>query len=452
MKRVLLLFLFPFMLTAQVGINTTTPDASSMLDINATDKGLLIPRISIPDLNTAAPIATPAESLLVYNTNTTTGKGFYYWNGTQWTPFTGGGADNDWIISGNEMYNGNTGNVGIGTTTPSTKLHIEGAGTASNILDENFESNSLGTLTTSGSQSWYVQSTQVGGGTYAAASGTISHNQQTNLIANVTLSAPATLSFKYRVSSEAGYDFLRFLIDGTTQNSWSRSSGWVTVTYNLTAGNHTLTWRYIKDGSQNSLDDKAYIDDILIAGVSVNPALRIVDGSEGTGKVLTSDANGNASWQTLSNTSIPNLPQIIAVSGITIPVCDFTSVNATGSLTKTINGVNTTISWRVLQKQIATTTITANTPSGTAQVASGPINAERLQVEYTFNPPLPFVPNTIMFTVNNSGSLPDVFALNYASKAANRIVVNIARTDLFGNNAAASCWAGQFYFDLFVTN
>jgi len=42
----------------------------------------------------------------------------------------GGGADSDWIISGNNMYSGVSGNVGIGTSNPSTKLHVSGVVTA----------------------------------------------------------------------------------------------------------------------------------------------------------------------------------------------------------------------------------------------------------------------------------------------------------------------------------
>ncbi|SEQ21027.1 hypothetical protein SAMN05444005_1108 [Flavobacterium urocaniciphilum] len=450
MKKVLFLFLLPLLTLGQVGINTTTPNSSSILDIEATDKGILIPRISIPNLSSASPITSPATSLLVYNTNTTTGTGFYFWNGTNWAPL--GGADNDWIFSGNNIYNGNTGNVGIGTATPTTKLHVENSGPAVSILNENFEANSLGTLTTSGSQNWYVQNTQVGAGTYSAASGGITHNQQTNLTATVTLTSPAVLTFKYRVSSEGNFDYLRFFVNGTQITQWSGNVSWATYTYNLPAGNHTLNWRYLKDGSQNSGEDKAYLDDILITGTTSSSVIRIVDGAQAAGKVLTSDANGNASWQSLTNSSIPNLPQIIAVSGFTIPSCFNYSVNSTGTFTKSILGTNTTITWKILQKQTATNTVTATTPTGTAQVASGPVLAERLQVEYTFNPPLPFSPNAIMFTVNNTSSLPDVFTLNYASKSTNSIVVNIARSDSYGNFTTASCWASQFYFDLFITN
>ncbi|MFY9310322.1 MAG: hypothetical protein WAQ28_14855 [Bacteroidia bacterium] len=70
-------------------INTSgaIPDPSAMLDIIASDKGLLIPRVSlISDLDTVT-ITDPAVSLLVYNTNasmTNGGLGFWYWNGTQW--------------------------------------------------------------------------------------------------------------------------------------------------------------------------------------------------------------------------------------------------------------------------------------------------------------------------------------------------------------------------------
>jgi hypothetical protein len=51
------------------------------------------------------------------------------WNGTQWAPAndTAGGADNDWIIAGSNMYSGVSGNVGIGTGSPLVKLDVRGA-------------------------------------------------------------------------------------------------------------------------------------------------------------------------------------------------------------------------------------------------------------------------------------------------------------------------------------
>ena len=72
-----------------VGINTATPDASSLLDLNANNRGLLVPRISIVDINLATPVTAPATSLLVYNTNAAvlngSGSGFYYWTGASWS-------------------------------------------------------------------------------------------------------------------------------------------------------------------------------------------------------------------------------------------------------------------------------------------------------------------------------------------------------------------------------
>lgn len=85
-----------------IGINGTgaAPDAGAMLDISATNKGLLIPRVNIANLNTIAPVVGSATvSMLVYNTNATTGVGYHYWNGATWVKFnTGGDA---WQITGN---------------------------------------------------------------------------------------------------------------------------------------------------------------------------------------------------------------------------------------------------------------------------------------------------------------------------------------------------------------
>lgn len=56
-----------------VGINTPTPHASSTLDINSTNKGILIPRMTLAQRNT---IALPALGLMIYQTDNN--PGFYY--------------------------------------------------------------------------------------------------------------------------------------------------------------------------------------------------------------------------------------------------------------------------------------------------------------------------------------------------------------------------------------
>lgn len=85
MKKLILSASFAFALLttsntfAQQGFGTNQPDKSAAVDIVSSKRGLLIPRISIADLNQAAPVHQPAHSLFVFNTNATTGQGFYYW-------------------------------------------------------------------------------------------------------------------------------------------------------------------------------------------------------------------------------------------------------------------------------------------------------------------------------------------------------------------------------------
>ncbi len=78
--------------TGNVGIGTSSPDASSILDITSTSKGLLPPRVALTAKSgTASPIASPTNGLIVYNTASAgTGgdavtPGYYYFNGTIWT-------------------------------------------------------------------------------------------------------------------------------------------------------------------------------------------------------------------------------------------------------------------------------------------------------------------------------------------------------------------------------
>ncbi len=79
----LLAFNFTLLQAQNVGINEdgSTPDATAILDISSTDKGILIPRTDTATVNGAG---TPTTGLLIYQSGDNT---FYYYDGTKWIPF-----------------------------------------------------------------------------------------------------------------------------------------------------------------------------------------------------------------------------------------------------------------------------------------------------------------------------------------------------------------------------
>ena len=132
-----------------IGASTFTPDASAGLEIQFTDKGLLIPRVALTSTSSASPITSPATSLLIYNTATAgdVTPGYYYWNGSAWVRFaTGSSVINGsgtatrvafWsgantLSSNANLYWDNTNSrLGIGTSSPSYDLHVQRTGGAS---------------------------------------------------------------------------------------------------------------------------------------------------------------------------------------------------------------------------------------------------------------------------------------------------------------------------------
>nr|WP_284700659.1 phage tail spike protein [Thermoanaerobacterium sp. R66] len=105
-----------------------------------------------------------------------------------------------------------------------------------------------------------------------------SQTSQTQI--TVTLVQDGSVSFWYRVSSEANYDKLWFYIDGVEKlGGKSGNIGWTQVTYLLTAGTHTLIWKYTKDGSVSSGEDSAYIDDLVINGLGGTTYAYVPEGS-----------------------------------------------------------------------------------------------------------------------------------------------------------------------------
>ncbi|MCD9855063.1 hypothetical protein LUD75_10115 [Epilithonimonas sp. JDS] len=83
MRRLIFILygLFFINANAQVGINTDLPDASAILDVTSSNKGLLIPRVTLNSTAVKGPItATPKDGLLIYNTGATLSKTLYSWD------------------------------------------------------------------------------------------------------------------------------------------------------------------------------------------------------------------------------------------------------------------------------------------------------------------------------------------------------------------------------------
>ncbi len=85
-------FLLSANIYSQVGIGTLTPNASAMLDVESTTKGLLTPRMTSAE-RTA--ISNPANGLLVYDT---TENAFYFYKSATWTKLDSQVRDNYKLI------------------------------------------------------------------------------------------------------------------------------------------------------------------------------------------------------------------------------------------------------------------------------------------------------------------------------------------------------------------
>lgn len=110
----LFIFIFAFLtiqLQAQIAINTdgSNPDNSAMLDVKATGKGFLAPRMT----EAQRPV-TPVAGLLIYQTDNT--PGYYFYTGSAWQRF-GTSASDFWQANGANIYF-NTGRVAVGLTDP----------------------------------------------------------------------------------------------------------------------------------------------------------------------------------------------------------------------------------------------------------------------------------------------------------------------------------------------
>ncbi len=119
---------------------------------------------------------------------------------------------------------------------------------------------------------WQRVTTQKYEWSYSIESQTTWDNQTVCFFRNETIDTTENaISFYYKVSSEASYDFLRFYVDWAEIVNWSWEIDWSKYTYNLSPWNYDLSWCYTKDWSVSNGSDKAWVDYVTV--VSEPPVL-----------------------------------------------------------------------------------------------------------------------------------------------------------------------------------
>lgn len=113
-------------LFGQVGIGTSLPDSSAILDLVSTNKAITLPKVSLNPNNISDYSflsSAPTTSLLVYNTNASFpgGIGMYYWDGTSWTHF----------------FNDGNINLLLGMTKYYSRIYPNGVSLGTNYADSN---------------------------------------------------------------------------------------------------------------------------------------------------------------------------------------------------------------------------------------------------------------------------------------------------------------------------
>ena len=246
----------------------------------------------------------------------------------------------------------NNANIRIGTTTPTEKLEVNGKTKTTTLqMTSGAGENKILQSDASGNGSWTNQST------IAAANepwygtdnnnGATSNNEDiyqmgkvgigTNSpITQLQVNGGATNKNGISVRGNADWDALTLAHDGSVAyiNASGVENGIAIRTNDFTSGNaisnsYTEQVRILNNGNvgigTNSPTTTLHVRS------TTSPALRIVDGNQGNGKILTSDASGNATWQD------NNLPMISAFQGMVIPICANVSTNSTGSFVTPIN-------------------------------------------------------------------------------------------------------------------
>jgi hypothetical protein len=215
------------------GIGTISPNASSLLEVKSTSKGILIPRMTLTQRNA---ITSPATGLLIFQTNST--PGFYYYSGTAWTAVTP--KSKGWSLTGNSGTNPSTNFIG---TTDAQPLMFRVNNGNSGDIDYNLGTAAFGYLALNSNT-----------GTSNTALGYEAGYSNTTGSSNTAIGSNALLSNTTGIDNSATGAFALF---SNTTGKYNVANGFDALTSN-SANNNTAVGTYALHANTTAADNAAF--------------------------------------------------------------------------------------------------------------------------------------------------------------------------------------------------
>ena len=188
------------------------------------------------------------------------------------------------------------------------------------------------TWTTGGQAAWTGQSAITHDGVDAAQSAELADSQESWLETTFS-NCPGTLSFWWKASSEADYDFLELYRNGVLQtNRISGEVDWQFMSMPIPSGIQVVRWRYSKDGAFFGGQDRAWLDQVSFIPAPA-PQLRMSASCAKDGSMTVMIGNSDGSWISLEQLA---LIRVCTTTNLALPLAQWTWI--TNALVCSSNG------------------------------------------------------------------------------------------------------------------
>jgi hypothetical protein len=264
-----------------IGINGNgaTPNSAAMLDIDvsslSTKKGLLIPRVTAAQKTAMNPLPAAAQGLIVYQTDGS--EGFYFNTSTTTTPnwvYITSSLTTFWALTGNSGTTAGTNFIG---TTDAVDLVVKTNNTERMRV---LSSGNVGIGLTAPTEKLEVTGNIISNGTYSAKNPGTSPSGS-----SIVLGSP---------SNDIGIILNRGNGSGSVSQRWDMKVA-SDLSIRFRTGNTTDRVTFT-NGGLVGIGTTAPSTALHVVG-----SIRMVDGNQAAGKVLTSDSNGTATWTSPSS-------------------------------------------------------------------------------------------------------------------------------------------------------